>query len=203
MPHCHSLGGSLVRSRPARPTRMAATVRRAALSLLLVCASACVDTGANGSEGEVRAPGDAARAWAVSVDRDRQTLARREWKGRLGDGDVTLSGFSAGDTLRMVREVVTQGESGRQAARYYFDGVQLRYYEAEGARRDSASGAVRKFRLVLAFDERGAVAETSHLVDGVTAAVDSAGIQAVLARAAEVARQWATTPATRPAAENR
>jgi len=150
-------------------------------------------------EGVVRAPGDAARQWAVAVDRARESLARKEWASRMGDADARLTGFAAGDTLRLVREVLTQGEMGRQAARYYYAGTRLRYYEAEASRRNAGGDAMQRVRLVLAFDEGGRLLEGSYQVDGAVAALDTVVIQGVVARAGEVARQWAAAPGAAPA----
>ena len=162
---------------------------------------ACDTAGRDPGAAMVRAPGDAAREWAVAVDRERATLARKEWASRAGPGEARLTGFAAGDTLRLVREVLTEGgPEGRQAARYYFDGARLRYYEAEASRRRPGGAAEQRVRLVLAFDDGGRVLEGTYQVDGAVAALDSVVIRRVAARAAELARQWALAPASSPAA---
>lgn len=169
--------------------------RLALAASLSLAVAGCAAPGEDAGEEVVRAPGDAARSWAVAVDRARASLARREWASRTGDAEARLTGFAAGDTLRLVREVVTQGEQGRQAARYYFDGAQLRYYEAEATRPQAAGAAPQRVRLVLAFDQGGRVLEGTYQVDGAVAALDSVVIQGVVSRAGEVARQWAAAPA--------
>jgi hypothetical protein len=163
-------------------------------------ASGCQPADA-GREGSARrAPGDAAREWAIGIDRVRAELTRAEWTSTMGDATASLTAYAAGDTLRLVREVVTQGDRGRAASRYYFDGAQLRYFESDGELVEAAAAAgggsvKRKERLVLAFDQAGATVEVARQVDGATAPVDSARIQGVVARAGEVARQWATSRA--------
>ena len=176
---------------------------RALVFLALAVASAACERGAGrgGDSSTARAPGEAARAWAIGIDRARPQLTRKEWRSEVGEAAATLSGFSAGDTLRLVREVLEQGARGRRAARYYFDGAQLRYFESEGSLAPATSespGAARKERLVLAFDGRGATVEALHQIDGATAPLDSAQIHGVVSRAAELARQWATSPAAPP-----
>jgi hypothetical protein len=148
------------------------SARAALLACLLVALIGCERGGDRRAAAAARAPGDAAREWAVTVDHDRARLARKDWSSIAGSDSSRLSGFSAGDSLKLVREVRSLGGAGREAARFYFQGAQLRYYEMEGER-ITAAGARQKVRLVLAFDELGTV----------------------VARAAEVARQWATTPA--------
>ena len=143
----------------------------------------------------VRSPGDAARECAIAVDRQRPALKAKDWKTDTPDGNVALTGYSSGDTLRLVRETQLQGERGRAASRYYYDGAQLRYFESNADVESGAPPRLRKERLVLAFDKRGIAVEISHQLDGATAPVDSARIAGVVARAAEVARQWATSPA--------
>ncbi len=187
------------RRRPARPgctceSRPWRRLRGVAILASLV-AVACSAPGRDVEEGVVRAPGDAAREWAVTVDRARESLTRKEWASRVGDAEARLSGFAAGDTLRLVREVLSQGTAGRQAARYYFAGPRLRYYEAEASRPAPSGGAPQRVRLVLAFDDGGRTLEGTYQVDGAVAALDSVLIQGVVARAAEVARQWAAAPA--------
>jgi hypothetical protein len=95
--------------------------------------------------------------------------------------------------------VLNQGETGRQAARYYFAGPLLRYYEAEASRRPPSGSAMQRVRLVLAFDESGRLVEGTHQVDGAVVALDSVMIRGVVARASDVARQWATVPESTPA----
>lgn len=129
------------------------------------------------------------------MDRQRPTLSVKDWKRDEGERDVALTGYAAGDTLRLVREVMSRGEREKAASRYYFDGALLRYYESTADISSGTPPTMHKERLVLAFDNRGAAVEISHQLDGVTAPVDSVRISAVQARAAEVARQWATTPA--------
>lgn len=141
-----------------------------------------------------RAPGDAAREFAIAVDRERPRLTAKDWKREDGEKDLALTGYAAGDTLRLVREVMSRGEREKGASRYYFDGAQLRYYESTADVSRGTPPALHTERLVLAFDNRGVAVEISHQLDGATAPVDSARISAVQARAAEVARQWATTP---------
>jgi len=163
-------------------------------------ASGCQPADAEREGGGRRAPGDAAREWAIGIDRRRPELTRTEWSSTMGDATASLSAYAAGDTLRLVREVLTQGDRGRSASRYYFDGAQLRYYESEGELVEGGAAAgeesvTRKERLVLAFDTTGAVVEVARQLDGATAPVDSTRIQGVVARAGEVARQWATSRA--------
>lgn len=169
------------------------SARAALLACLLVALLGC-ERGGDRRAAAARAPGDAAREWAVTVDHDRARLARKDWSSIAGSDSSRLSGFSAGDSLKLVREVRSLGGTGREAARFYFQGAQLRYYEMEGER-ITAAGARQKVRLVLAFDEMGTVVESSSRVDGGVAPLDPQRIGDVVARAAEVARQWATTPA--------
>lgn len=171
---------------------ISSSARATLLACLLVALIGCERGGDR--RAAARAPGDAARAWAVTVDHDRARLARKDWSSIAGSDSARLSGFSAGDSLKLVREVRSLGGAGREAARFYFQGAQLRYYEMEGER-ITAAGARQKVRLVLAFDELGTVVESSSHVDGGIAPLDLQRIQDVVARAAEVARQWATTPA--------
>lgn len=154
--------------------------------------------GGSGDSLAVRAPGDAAREFAIAVDRERPNLTVKDWR-EAGERDVALTGYALGDTLRLVREVITGGDRAKSASRYYFDGAQLRYYESTADVSGGEPPAVHKERLVLAFDKRGVAVEISHQMDGATAPVDSVRISGVQARAAEVARQWATTA---PAAKN-
>lgn len=177
------------------------SVHRPVRALLFIAAACLAVACQPADEGRdidaVRSPGDAAREFAVGIDRQQPQLSAREWERTIGDSTATLVGYAAGDTLRLVREVVARGARGRTASRYYFDGASLRYFESEGdvvesAAADSAAG--RRERLVLAFDDRGATVEASHRVDGATAPLDSVRIQQVLSRAAELARQWATIP---------
>lgn len=194
------IGGPRSRFPRTRPhVSVHQTTRRLVVAVSLVFGVACQPgAGGESDSGITRAPGDAAREWAIQIDRARPELLRREWKSTMGDAEATLSGYSAGDTLRLVREVLAQGDRGRQASRYYFAGAWLRYFESEGdlvAQPDPVTPAViRKERVVLAFDDAGATVEVSRLVDGATAPMDSARIQGVVARAAEVARQWAAAP---------
>lgn len=175
---------------PSRPVRAFLT-----LVVLAGAAVSCQPAASEREEGVRHAPGDAAREWAIGVDRVRAQLVNKEWTSVMGDATAAMSAYSAGDSLRLVREVLTQGDRGRSASRYYFEGSQLRYYESEGE--VMGDGAVaRKERLVLAFDANGAAVEVSRQLDGATAPVDSARIEGVLTRAAEVARQWATSPAS-------
>jgi hypothetical protein len=168
-----------------------------ASALLASATLACQGSGVGeGDSLAVRSPGDAAREFAIAVDRQRLQLKARDWKTESSDGSVTLTGYSLGDTLRLVRETQVQGERGRAASRYYFDGAQLRYFESNADVESGAPPRVRKERLVLAFDKGGVAVEISHQLDGATAPVDSVRIAGVVARAAEVARQWATSPAT-------
>ena len=189
--------GDPTRPRPRRLVPVLPTIARALALVALLAVVAGCERGGNGRPDEAppRAPGDAAREWAVGVDRIRAQLARKEWTSLAGSDTAHLSGFAAGDTLELAREVVTRGDGGRDAARYYFQGAQLRYYEMEGERAENA-GTRQKVRLVLAFDERGSIAQSSYLVDGGIAPLDPATVRAVVARATEVARQWATAPAT-------
>lgn len=171
----------------------------AAVASLLATVAGCGGAGGGAGDraGEVRGPGDAARAYAVEVDRARASMSRRTWTSATDGATAELSGFSAGDSLRLIREVLDRGGGMRQASRYYFAGVQLRYYESEETVRASArdtAPAPQNARLVLAFDERGAVVESSYLVNGASTPVEGPRVDAVLARAAEVARQWATAP---------
>lgn len=157
-------------------------------------AGACRPAESAPEGGGRHAPGDAAREWAITIDRERAQLARSEWTSAMGDATATLNGYAAGDTLRLVREVVTQGDRGSSASRYYFDGGQLRYFESEGTLVEGAKGGAattRKERLVLAFDASGGAVEVARQLDGATAPVDSVRIRGVVARGGEVARQWA------------
>ena len=119
----------------------------------------------------------------------------------MGVDSVKLSGFAAGDTLRLIREVVDRGVRGRVASRYYYAGTQLRYYESEGdvvhVGADK-SMTKRKVRLVLAFNEQSAAVEATHTIDGQSAPLDTALTGAVTARATELARQWAMERTTTP-----
>lgn len=151
--------------------------------------------GGNGDSLAARAPGDAAREFAIAVDRARPNLTVKDWKGAAEGREVALTGYALGDTLRLVREVITGGDREKSASRYYFDGAQLRYYESAADVTSGQPPAAHKERLVLAFDKLGAAVEISHQMDGATAPVDSLRISGVQARAAELARQWATTPA--------
>ncbi|MEO6444998.1 MAG: hypothetical protein ABIZ91_18775 [Gemmatimonadaceae bacterium] len=145
-----------------------------------------------------RGPGDAAREFAIAVDKDRPRLAKKEWTLVAGDSEVTLTSFADGDTLRLIRERVNLEDKERTASRYYFDGARLRYFESD---RDvmttdaGAKSAVRKDRLVLAFDARGATVEATHTRDGKRAPLDSVTVDGVQARSREVARAWAAAPA--------
>ncbi len=151
--------------------------------------------GGSGDSLAARAPGDAAREFAIAVDHERPNLTVKDWKGETGERAVALTGYASGDTLRLVREVVTGGDREKSSSRYYFDGAQLRYYESTADILSGEPPAAHKERLVLAFDKLGAAVEISHQMDGATAPVDSVRISGVRSRAAELARQWATTPA--------
>ncbi len=183
-----------------RPFRPLVFSRRRVVSLLLVApvtfAFLACQPGEGASEDSLaaRAPGDAAREFAIAVDRERPNLTVKDWKGETGERDVALTGYALGDTLRLVREVVTGGDREKSASRYYFDGAQLRYYESTADVTSGQPPAPHKERLVLAFDKLGVAVEISHQMDGATAPVDSVRISGVQARAAELARQWATTP---------
>ncbi|MBK6485755.1 MAG: hypothetical protein IPF98_02560 [Gemmatimonadetes bacterium] len=170
--------------------------RIAAIPILLCLSLACQPgEAAPEAGGASRSPGDEARELAIEVDRLRPTLTVTSWQSEMGDASASLIGYAAGDTLRLVREVLDQGDRGRSAARYYFVGPQLRYYEREGEMVREGAGAsspaLAKEKVVLAFDERGATVEISRTLDGVTAPLESERIEGVVARAAEVARQWA------------
>ncbi len=160
------------------------------LSAILACQGG---EAAQGDSVVAHAPGDAAREFAITIDRLRPQLSVKEWKSALDDGTATLTAYASGDTLRLVREVHTHGERGREASRYYYDGAQLRYFESDADVSGGQPPQSRKERLVLAFDLRRVVVEVSHQLDGATAPVDSMRIREVVTRAAEVARQWATT----------
>ena len=170
---------------------------------LVVLLAGCSDRDAAPSDSAVvRGPGDASRQIAVAVDRERTTLTQKKWSVTTRDSVVTLTGFAAGDTLRLIREVLELGDKGREASRYYFVGPQLRYFESEGDVMVPNAGKPKtkhRVRLVLAFDQRGATVEATHTMDGQTAPLDSVRIQHAQVRASELARQWATSPATAPA----
>lgn len=180
-----------------RQTVPALRLPRIVFPALLLCLSLACQPGeaAREAEGAPRSPGDEARELAIAVDRLRPTLTATSWKGEMGDASASLTGYASGDTLRLIREVLDQHDRGRSAARYYYVGPQLRYYEREGDvvgnGRGTSSPVVAKEKVVLAFDERGATVELSRAIDGVTAPLESARIDGVVARAAEVARQWA------------
>ena len=171
--------------------------------VMVVLLTACSrrDTG-TGDPAVVRGPGEAARQIAITVDRERTKLTQKKWSVTAHDSVSTLTGFAAGDTLRLIREVLDLGARGQEASRYYFVGPQLRYFESEGHVMVPNAGkpeAKHRVRLVLAFDQRGATVEATHTMDGQTAPLDSVRIRHAQVRAAELARQWATSPATAPA----
>jgi hypothetical protein len=168
---------------------------RALLMLAAVTATACsrgADGGADAESG--RSPGEEARQLAVEVDRAVARMTSREWTSTMGDATATLAAFSAGDSLRLVRERLDQGEMGTASNRYYFADGRLRYYESEGDHTTATRGkapVTSKERLVLAFDVRGEVVEGTHQLDGNVAPLDSVQIAGVRNRAQEIQRQFA------------
>ncbi len=175
---------------------------RPPLAALLAGALLACQGGDGGSADSlaVRAPGDAAREFAIAVDRQRPQLTAKDWKRKEAARERRphrLCGWAirCASCARSRRA----GAHDRSTSRYYYDGAQLRYFESDADTTGGEPPAMHKERLVLAFDKQGSAVEISRQLDGATAPVDSTRIVAVVARAAEVARQWATAT---PAAKN-
>jgi hypothetical protein len=137
------------------------------------------------------APSDAADRLEARIEARRGSLVRKSGNTVAGDAASQWTAFYDGGSLLLIDDSVSLGDYGGSRVRFYFDEGRLRVYREE-ARRANSRTDERRTRTVstrIVFDGAGAVAASTHQVDGRESTLPAAKVEEARNRSADLLRR--------------